>query len=59
LLASGYPLHHLCAHCFAVSRFGGSAAIPLASRGFAAQLKIKNLLQRTKAVICDKAMSLS
>jgi hypothetical protein len=29
-LASGYPLHHLRTHCFAVSRFGGSAAIPLA-----------------------------
>ena len=31
-LASGYPLHHLRAHCFAVSRYGGSAAIPLAQK---------------------------
>jgi hypothetical protein len=33
-LASGYPLHHLRPHRFAVSGFGGSASIPLATNVF-------------------------
>ena len=39
-LASGYPLHHLCAHGFAVSRFGGSATIPLAQDASQTEIKI-------------------
>ena len=39
-LASGYPLHHLRAHGFAVSRFGGSATIPLAQDASQTQIKI-------------------
>ena len=33
-LASGYPLHHLRARHFMASRYGGSAAIPLAKKRF-------------------------